>query len=364
MWRDRTLSKKAPRCRARSDAQHRSRIAVVTWSNRVDGYQPVEQVAYYARIFISPLFHVLFTHHTLTAHTHTEPALAHSAKAPGTARLEQVMCAYCKRHGYDRWVSSERRNSTVLDKAGITWQKIPLILEVLPHYEAILHVDDDSVINHLEFAVEKLLEAYPDRHILLSAVERNGRRFQGSPKTSTMVVRNTPFTRAVLSNMLTAPTCAPYRNMSEAGCCHEQVRLRPIWGFHICHAHVRVLRVPMSQDCLWQLIAGRRSLLKESSWESAERPEVYRRRIGILKASDLDCRDDKSYHATIHKGKCDSPFVFHGLGTAGWPKWQYITRKAYALMPIASHQEWAEGKVSLQANLTHFSSGQLTPQQV
>ncbi len=261
------------RCRVR--AVPPGRIAVVTWSDRMHEFAPVEE----------------------------------------------VICGYCKRHGYDRITSATWRNASLL--SGWTWQKIPFVLEVLRHYEAVLHLDDDAVINQLEQDVAGLLNAFPGRDVILSAVERNGRGFQGSPKTGVFVVRNTPFVHALLERLLTTPECAEYRNMS--ACCREQ-------------------------DCLWRLMTNRVGVMRRFRRESG--------RFGFLRAADWDCRDDHSYLSTIQLGRCNAPFAFHGMGTQGWLKGAYIRHKAVGLLPVASRTDWQEGRVNL-TNRTYSSGRQL-----
>lgn len=269
------------RCRLLANPPRRSRIAVITWSNRTYDYRPVEQ----------------------------------------------VVCGYCVRHGYDR-VLGESLYDTPLPLNGVQWQRIPFILDTLQHYEAVLHLDDDSVINHLEYPMERLLAAYPDREFLLTAVETRGRSFQGSPKSSTMVIRNTTFVLQFLHSFLTDSRCAHFRNSST--CCREQ-------------------------DCLWRLMS-----------QSSKYTYKADGRFGVLSSADMDCRDETSgpglFHSRIHRGSCSSPFVYHAIGTPGWYKWKYVYRKASALMPIASRSDWMAGSISLQTNATHFSSGRLTPQ--
>jgi hypothetical protein len=265
------------RCAELRHPPNRSRIAVITWSNRTHTYRPVEK----------------------------------------------VVCGYCIRHGYDR-VVSQAMYETPLPLNGVQWQRIPFMLDVVQHYEAVLHIDDDSVIAHLEYPVESLLAAYPTREYLLSAVEVNGRKFQGSPKTSTMILKNTPFVRGFLRRFLTGDECAPFRNSTQ--CCREQ-------------------------DCLWQLMSRR-----------SKSPIPADERFGVISSIDLDCRGDRFYHSKIQRGKCTSPFVWHGLGTPGWPKWQYIVRKAAALLPIAERIDWMAGRIRLLDNFSTFSSGRTTPQ--
>lgn len=208
---------------------------------------------------------------------------------------------------------------------GITWQKIPFLLEELANYEAILHIDDDAVVAQLEQPVEALLDAYPNRDWFLSAVETKGRKFQGSPKTGVFIVRNTTFVHGMLQQLLSAPECAQFRNMTT--CCREQ-------------------------DCLWQLMTRRESIVTRFRRNSGK--------FGFLMAADFDCRDDSSYHSTIHYGACKRPFAFHGMGTGGWAKARYISQKAAALLPIASRTDWVEGRANL-TNGTVYSSGSTVP---
>lgn len=270
------------RCRPHANPPNRSRIAVITWSNRIVNYRPVEL----------------------------------------------VICGYCVRHGYDRLVN-ESIFSTPEPLSGIQWQRIPFILDVLPLYEAVLHLDDDSVINHLEYPVERLMAAYSDRELLVTAVEVRGRRFQGTPKSSTMLIRNTPFMRHFFRRFLTDTACAPFRNNSE--CCREQ-------------------------DCLWHLMSP-----------GAKPVDTHKidRRFGVLSSADLDCRDAMAgaslFHVRIIRGNCSSPFVWHAIGTPGFLKWKYVYTKAITLAPIASRDDWMAGRVSLQAD-AKFSSGRSTPQ--
>ena len=203
--------------------------------------------------------------------------------------------------------------------------QIPFVLEVLPLYEAILFIDDDAVIHQLEQSVEGLLAAHADRDVLLSAVERNGRGYQGSPKTGVFIMRNTPYVISLLGQLLSAPACAQYRNMTT--CCREQ-------------------------DCLWQLMTGHVGVMRRFRRESG--------RFGFLMSADFDCRDDRTYLATIQLGRCTAPFAFHAMGTQGWLKGVFIRRKARALASIASRNDWQEGRVNL-TNMT-YSTGQRVPQ--
>lgn len=240
----------------------RSAIAVLTWSNRVQSFQPVEQ----------------------------------------------VVCAYCKRHGYDRLISQTPRSSF----RSPAWEKIPFLLEMLPLYQAILHLDDDAVVGQLERPIEDILYRHPTRDMLLSAVENLGRQWQGSPKTGVFIVRSTPFMFNLLKQMMSSPECAPYHNKTQ--CCPEQ-------------------------DCLWQLITGHVGVMRAFFYNKTSP-------IGFLMSCAFDCRDDHaSWVSRFHFGHCRNPFAFHAMGQ---PKHSYIKRKAQLLLgSVASREGWTDGRVNL-----------------
>lgn len=239
------------------------------------------------------------------------------------AFAEAIVCAYCERHGYDRLVSKTVRNAAP-DIQTLHWQRVPYLIEQLPRYSAILLLDDDLVINQLEQPLEPILDSLPGRDIILSAVERNGRKFQGSPNSGVMIFRNTTFARDFLVKMLTSPDCARFRNMTE--CCREQ-------------------------DCIWQLMSNGTGVMRTFRKASG--------RFGLLRAVDLQCRDDRSFHATIHMGTCSAPFAFHAMGA---PKLSYVRNKSQLLLPIALRRDWREGRVSLTRQ--NFSTGGRLPQEL
>ena len=215
-----------------------STIAILTWSNRADRFQPVPE----------------------------------------------VMRSYCRRHGYDRIISSFRRTNLLPP-----WEKLALLQELLPRYRAVLLVDDDAVIAKHDITVSSLLEQYPRADILLSIVERRKKakwwKWYLSPITGVVLVRNTKYTREFLVRALKGPGCAESRRRED--CCWEQ---DCVWSL-------------MEQDGVYvHLTHGWNATL---AWSGGAVPGLSTGKFGILRGRSFDCRDtDVAGGAEMHTGTC------------------------------------------------------------
>ncbi len=144
------------------------------------------------------------------------------------APVEQIVGAYCAKHGYDRLVSHTRR----VPQLAASWEKVPFLIEMLPRYEAILQLDDDAVINQIDTRVETFLDANPEFDMLMTAVEKGGRRRKGSPVMGFFIMRHTPQIMNLLTRLLEDPACTA---RTRSKCCWEQ-------------------------DCFWQLLTNHASV--------------------------------------------------------------------------------------------------------
>ena len=219
------------------------------------------------------------------------------------APVEQIVGAYCAKHGYDRLVSHTRR----VPQLAASWEKVPFLIEMLPRYEAILQLDDDAVINQIDTRVETFLDANPEFDMLMTAVEKGGRRRKGSPVMGFFIMRHTPQIMNLLTRLLEDPACTA---RTRSKCCWEQ-------------------------DCFWQLLTNHASVWSDYNSSNATTS------VGFLPARDFACHGDpKAYAHAFHKGQCDNPFAFHELG---YPKMGWVARRAMELQPNVTARVWFEG---------------------
>jgi hypothetical protein len=198
-------------------------IAVITWSNRTEQFMPIEKVnALYSGLF-----------------------------------------------GYDRIVSQTRQHPSLHP----AWEKIALLLDVLPKYEAVLLIDDDIVISK-NISVESYMDQFPGKDIIWSKVDNPTLKHYMTPITGGFIVKNKLWTRNFFQQVMNGPICAPIRERQT--CCWEQ-------------------------DCIW--------IMTESF-------NVMKGKIGTIPGSEFDCSTETTFHlvtnSTDSSSPCD-PFLYHGL---------------------------------------------------
>lgn len=214
--------------------------------------------------------------------------------------VETVMAAYCRHHGYDRIVDRQRR----VPEWAPSWERIPLLMEVLPRYRAVLWLDDDAVVHQFNRTVESYLDSSPSKSFFLSRVER-GNGFKGSPIMGVFIMRNAAYTRGLLRRSRYVSEACPKPRANVTRCCWEQ-------------------------ECIWTLFVR-------------DRPNVYHADSGsevqFLRGADFNCIEQtrrrgatakllggKTFH---HLGRCAAPFIFHEMGRR---KTGYVQGKARAVL--------------------------------
>ena len=212
--------------------------------------------------------------------------------------VENVVMHFCNVHGYHRILSNKR----MLPDLPKPWEKIKLLITVLQNYYSVFYLDDDAVVNRLDYTLEYFMSRFPSYDIILSATEKNGFKWQGSPNTGTFIIKNTSYSINLLKNVLNNPLC-DYRYTKK--CCWEQ-------------------------DCVWQLFTNKTSL-----WDKFVFTDKH---VKIIPAAWFACNGNvNAFTSRFSHEKCLNPFVYHEMGM---PKGKWIRQKASLLLNSSvTHRE-------------------------
>lgn len=124
--------------------------------------------------------------------------------------------AYCRKHGYTCVHAYGRQLPAHLERAP-HFEKVPAILATLsdPRFDAVLYLDDDTVLCNDELMVESFLGSYW-QGVILSQHDHpkrlKGKRpwWTGTPNTGVAIYRSTQWVKRLLNDMLMNWRCQAF----------------------------------------------------------------------------------------------------------------------------------------------------------
>ena len=135
-------------------------------------------------------------------------------------RLASVLAsrrdAYCEKHGYT-CVHATGRQLPARPKRAPHFEKVPAILATLndSRFDAVLYLDDDTVVANDELMVESFLQTY-SQDVILSRHDHpkrlKGKRpwWTATPNTGVVIYRSTQWVKRLLDDMLANRRCTAF----------------------------------------------------------------------------------------------------------------------------------------------------------
>jgi len=135
-------------------------------------------------------------------------------------RISKVNKAYCDKHGYDIVISHTHN----YPNRAPHWERIPLVLNLLPLYDYVIWVDADAFFYPNAKRLEPIIEKYPNTNIIWSS---DWEKVKTSINSGIFIVKNTNYSKLFLEKWASDPThvCEKY-NQSWS---HDQGVLRTLY---------------------------------------------------------------------------------------------------------------------------------------